>query len=117
MFIAYLAKKLTFARAGPGQTRQPSADFPMTPEPRKTFPLPRILNALCAGAGWIWGASEHNRAEKLHKKLSAYEPPHDLPCWTERIEAQDPQQSRREYYRSVPSVPSVWLIFLFSHKC
>ena len=66
-------------------------------EPHKPFPFTRILKAIFAGAGWFWGISEHNRAERLEKKLLEYEPPHKLPpCWTERVGAEDPQQQRRE---------------------
>jgi hypothetical protein len=66
----------------------------MTPEPRKPVPLTRILKVLFAGAGWVWGAS--NRAEKLQEKLTDVTGAHRLPCWTERIEAGDPQPPHRE---------------------
>ena len=66
-------------------------------EPRKPFPFTRILKAFVAGAGWLWGISEHNRANRLEKDLLEYKPPHQLPpCWAERIEAEDPQPKHRE---------------------
>jgi hypothetical protein len=37
----------------------------------KPFPFARILKALFAGTGWIWGTREHNRAKKLSKKLAS----------------------------------------------
>jgi hypothetical protein len=46
----------------------------------KPFPFARILKALFAGTGWIWGTREHNRAKKPSKKLAEYEPPHVVPC-------------------------------------
>ena len=82
----------------PHRQRHRSAGNLMT-EPSKSNPFKNALVALGVTIPLMGWLSEHNRAERLEKKLLEYEPPHKLPpcrSWAERVDAEECQPKTRE---------------------